>query len=64
MRLIASLTEPASVKRILEHLGLPAEPSALAPARAPPLDDVDQTPAFELTDPEPAPDESMDERGR
>jgi len=63
MRLITALTEPASVKPILEHLSLPTEPPALAPARTLPLDDVDQTPAFDLTDPEPAPDESMDGRG-
>jgi len=56
MRLIAFLTEPTSVKSLLEHLGLPAEPPALAPARAPPLDDLDQTPAFDLTDRELAPE--------
>ena len=50
------LTEPASVKSVLEHLGLPTEPPAIAPARPPPLDDLDQTPAFDLTDPEPAPE--------
>ena len=38
---------------------MPTEPPALALAHAPPRDDVDQTPAFDLIDPEPAPDESM-----
>ena len=52
---MASLTESASVKSVLEHLGVPAEPPAIPPARAPPLDDLDQTPAFDLTAPEPAP---------
>ena len=56
MRLMAFLTEPASVKLILEHLGLPTEPPALASVRVPPLDDIDQTPAFDLIDPEPAPE--------
>jgi hypothetical protein len=37
-------------------LGLPAELPTIAPARAPPLDDLDQTPAFDLTDLEPAPE--------
>lgn len=50
------VTEPASVKSVLEHLGLPAGPPAIAHARAPPLDDLDHTPAFDLTDPEPAPE--------
>ncbi len=56
MRLTAFLTEPTSVKSVLEHLGLPTEPPVLAPARAPPLDDVDQVSAFDLADPEPAPE--------
>ena len=44
------------VKSVLEPLGLPAESPAIAPSRAPLLDDLDQTPAFDLTDPEPAPE--------
>ena len=51
MRLIAFLTDPASVKPILVHLGLPAEPPRVAPARDPPLDDLDQTPAIDPADP-------------
>jgi hypothetical protein len=37
MRLIAFLTEPASIRAILAHLGEPTTPPVLAPrARAPP----------------------------
>ena len=35
-KLLAFLTEPRAVRRILEHLGLPAEPPPIAPARPPP----------------------------
>ncbi len=34
--LIAFLTDGLGVRKILGHLGLPTEPPALAPARAPP----------------------------
>ena len=62
MRLIAFvITEPASLKPILVHLELPAEPPPVAPARGPPLDGLDQTPAFELTDPAPVPEYEFDQ---
>jgi hypothetical protein len=35
-RLLAAIFDADSIQRILEHLGLPAEPPELAPARAPP----------------------------
>ena len=35
-KLIAFLTDGLVVRKILSHLGLPTEPPALAPARAPP----------------------------
>jgi hypothetical protein len=35
-KLIALITERSVVRRILAHLGLPTQPPALAPARAPP----------------------------
>ena len=35
-KLIALLTDGLVVRKILAHLGLPTEPPALAPARAPP----------------------------
>ena len=46
MVLLAFLTEPASVKPILDHLGLPTEPPRVAPARGPPEQsfDFDQRP--------------------
>jgi len=61
MRLIAFLTDPASVKPILVHLGLPAEPPRVAPARDPPLDDFDQTSAFDPADPVPEPEYEFDQ---
>jgi hypothetical protein len=33
------LTDPAVVRRILAHLGLPTEPPPVAPARPPPQGD-------------------------
>jgi len=57
MRLIAFVTEPASVKSVLKHLGLPGDLRTIAPARVPLLDDLDQTSAFDLTGPAQGPDE-------
>ncbi len=39
MRFVASILRPATIRRILESLDLPAEPVVPAPARAPPNDD-------------------------
>ncbi|HVR71713.1 MAG TPA: transposase, partial [Vicinamibacteria bacterium] len=71
MRILAFLTRPEHVVPILRHLNLPASPPRLTPARAPPqptLDfdvapDVafDQTPAFDPTEPEPAPALQLDQ---
>ena len=61
MRLIAFVTEPASVKRVLAHLGLPAEAPSVAPVRGPPLGGIDQSPAFDLTDPAPVPEDEFDQ---
>ncbi len=36
MRIVAFVTEQASVRRILEHVGEAARPSPLSPSRAPP----------------------------
>ena len=36
MRMIAFITEAAPVQRILTHIGEPAEPPRMAPARGPP----------------------------
>ena len=38
IRLIAFITEPAPIKKILTHLGDPLEPPPVAPARGPPTD--------------------------
>jgi len=38
IRLIAFITEPAPIRKILTHLGEPLEPPPLAPARGPPTD--------------------------
>ena len=36
MRIIAFITETAPMRRILNHIGEPAEPPRIAPARGPP----------------------------
>lgn len=36
MRILAAITEPAVIRHILEHLGLPTEPPSLSPPRGPP----------------------------
>jgi hypothetical protein len=71
MRILAFLTGPFTVSGILRHLGLPASPPPLTPARSPPPEEpadhadpllaIDQTPAFEPTDPEPIPDFDFDQ---
>jgi hypothetical protein len=38
IRLIAFITEPGPIRKILKHLGEPLEPPPLAPARGPPAD--------------------------
>ncbi len=38
IRLIAFITEPTPIRKILTHLGEPLEPPPLTPARGPPLD--------------------------
>jgi hypothetical protein len=45
MKILAAVTEPASVRRVLESLGLPSEPPRLRPARSPPQTElgVDRT---------------------
>ena len=74
MRILAFLTEPEPVQAILRHLGLPTAPPLLSPARGPPKHhlgfdrepdlDLDQTPAFDPTEPEPVPDfDDLDPNG-
>ena len=38
MRLVGFITEPATVRHILEHVGEPASAPAIAPARSPPVE--------------------------
>ncbi len=38
MRLVGFITEPATVRQILEHVGEPTSAPAIAPARSPPLE--------------------------
>jgi hypothetical protein len=40
MRVLATITHPDTIRRILEHLGLHAEPLARAPARDPTWEQV------------------------
>ena len=63
MTILAFLTDPPVVFAILEHLDLPHAPPLISPARAPPQGDflLDQTPAFEPTEPELIPDFVFDQ---
>jgi len=64
MRLIAAVTEPEPVRRILRHVGEPTTPPPVSPARSPPRwDSVDwnQNPAADPEDGEPAPEFEFDQ---
>jgi hypothetical protein len=63
MRILAFVTEPLVLHRILRHLGLPAHPPPIAPARAPPQTDLDfdQSPAFDPSDGDLGPDFDFDQ---
>jgi hypothetical protein len=63
MKILAFLTDPPVVSAILLHLDLPHRPPPLAPARDPPQRAflIDQTPSFDPTEPEPAPDVQFDQ---
>ena len=41
LKLLAAISDPPSVKKILEQLKLPSEPPCPAPARAPPQTEMD-----------------------
>jgi hypothetical protein len=67
LRIIAFVIETPSVSRILESVGEPIDPPRLTPARGPPESPPagdDQTPLFDPTEPEPAPDFEIDQRVR
>lgn len=57
MRILAFLTDPPIVSAILLHLELHHEPPPISPARGPPQGDflLDQTPALDPSEGEPAP---------
>jgi len=38
VRLVGFITEPATVRQVLEHVGEPTSAPAIAPARSPPLE--------------------------
>ena len=63
MRILAVLTDPSVVQNILLHLDLPHRPPTVAPARGPPQGDLllDQTPEFDLSDPDPVPEYELDQ---
>jgi hypothetical protein len=63
MRILAFLTDPPTVEAILLHLELPHRPPPLAPARAPPQNELplDQSSDFDLTASEPVPDFDFDQ---
>jgi hypothetical protein len=73
MRILAFITAAEPTDAILTHLGLPTTAPPLSPARGPPQHqhdlafdadpgfDLDQTPAFDPTEPEPVPDFDFDQ---
>ena len=64
MRLIAAVTEREPVQRILRHIGEPALPPPISPARSPPRWDTvdwDQTPADDPENGEPVPEFEFDQ---
>ena len=52
MKIIAAIEDPAVIRKILEHLGLPFRPPQVFPARGPPKsvpnDDIQQFPDFDF----------------
>jgi len=71
MRILAFITAEEPTDAILSHLGLPTTAPPLSPARGPPQHDLafdadpgfdlDQTPAYDLTEPERIPDFDFDQ---
>ena len=63
MKILAFLTDPPVVSRILLHLDLHHIPPPLSPARGPPQGDFlfDQTTGFDAADVEPASDFVFDQ---
>jgi hypothetical protein len=64
MRLIAFITEPAPVQRVLLHIGEPAAPPPISPARSPPVAEIfdwDQSAVHDPERGEPAPEFEFDQ---
>lgn len=63
MPVIAFITEARVITSILKCLGEPTAAPPVAPARGPPLwdADIDQTPVYDLTAPEPIPEDDFDQ---
>ena len=63
MRLLAFITEPATIRHILTHLAEPSTPPPISPARGPPLDasELDQSPAWDPAGPQPDPGFQFDQ---
>jgi hypothetical protein len=71
MRILAFISAAEPVDAILAHLGLPATAPPLSPARSPPqhdlafdadpASDLDRTPAYDPSEPEPVPDLDFDQ---
>ena len=62
VRIVAFVTETASVTRILQHIGEPTELPVLSPARGPPAGETfDQTAVFDPVAPAPAPTFEFDQ---
>jgi hypothetical protein len=64
MRLIAFITEPEQVQRILLHIGEPTTPPPISPARSPPVTesfDWDQSSPHDPERGKPAPEYEFDQ---
>jgi len=63
LRIIAFITTTDTIERILEHIGEPTTPPPIAPARAPPGQqlEIDQTPSYALDAVDPIPDLDLDQ---
>jgi hypothetical protein len=63
MRIIAFVTDTASITCILDHVGEPTQPPPVSPARGPPEWEApfDPSPAFDPSEAEPAPTFEFDQ---
>lgn len=63
MKVLAFITDPLTVQRILRHLAISPRPPPVSPPRRPPQRELafDQTPAFDPAEPEPIPEVDFDQ---